>query len=108
MSSNQGFTAKTARDTNDIKLTNLLSLGINYSNDFDNLNISASSTAEYAKPQTKNGIARNELFSYDFAIPRTSTCSAIYGRFKGGLLFLKVMFMVAATSSATHHWHCRG
>jgi hypothetical protein len=66
VSSNQGFTAKTARDTNDIKLSNLLSFGINYSNDFDNLNISASSTAEYAKPQTKNGIARNELFSYDF------------------------------------------
>ena len=66
ISSNQGFTAKTAPDSKDIKLQNLLSLGINYSNDFDNLNISASSTAEYAKPQTKNGIARNELLAYDF------------------------------------------
>jgi hypothetical protein len=66
LSSNQGFTAKTAPDTNDIKLKNLLSLGINYSNDFDNLNISVSSTVEYAKPQSKNGIARNELLAYDF------------------------------------------
>lgn len=68
LSSNQGFTAKTAPDSNDIKLKNLLSLGINYSNDFDNLNISASSTAEYAKPQTKNGVARNELLAYDFGV----------------------------------------
>jgi len=66
LSSNQGFTAKTAPDSKDVKLKNLLSLGINYSNDFDNLNISVSSTAEYAKPQTKNGIARNELMAYDF------------------------------------------
>ena len=66
LSSNQGFTAKTAPDSSDIKLKNLLSLGINYSNDFDNLNISSSATAEYAKPQTKNGIARNELLAYDF------------------------------------------
>ena len=68
LSSNQGFTAKTAPDANDIKLKNLLSLGINYSNDFDNLSISLSSTAEYAKPQTKNGIARNELLAYDFGV----------------------------------------
>ena len=66
LSSNQGFTAKTAPDSNDIKLQNLLSFGVNYSNDFDNLNISASTTAEYAKPKTKNGIARNDLMAYDF------------------------------------------
>jgi len=66
LSSNQGFTAKTAPDTTDIKLKNLFSLGVNYSNDFDNLNISASSTAEYARPKTKNGITRNELLAYDF------------------------------------------
>jgi hypothetical protein len=66
LSSNQGFTAKTAPDSKDVRLENLLSFGINYSNDFNNLNISLSSTAEYAKPQTKNGIARNELLAYDF------------------------------------------
>lgn len=66
LSTNQGFTAKTAPDTNDIKLQNLLSFGINYSNDFDNIKISTSSTAEYAKPQSKNGITRNKLLAYDF------------------------------------------
>lgn len=64
-SSNQGFTSKTAPDSRDLKLRDLWSFGINYSHDFDNLNLSLSSTAETAKPIKNSEINRNDLISFD-------------------------------------------
>lgn len=47
-----------------VNLKNIFSAGINYVNDFDNLNIAISSTVEKAKAKSSN-IKRNDLLSYD-------------------------------------------
>lgn len=68
-SANSGFTANTARDVDLIRIENILSFGANYSEDFDNLGVEISATAE--KGEIKNsksaaGTKRADLFSYDF------------------------------------------
>jgi hypothetical protein len=67
-SANSGFTANTARDVDLIRVTNIFSFAANYSEDFDNLGVEISATAE--KGQIKNskstaGARRADLFSYD-------------------------------------------
>jgi len=64
-SHNQGFTAKTAPDSKDVRLNNLWSMGLNYVNDVDNWHYSFSSTAEYGQAQSLNAIQRKDLLSYD-------------------------------------------
>jgi hypothetical protein len=65
-SQNQGFTANTAPDSRDTKLKNIFSFASNYSHDFDNLNLSLSSSLEMANSKAIDGIARNNLRAIDF------------------------------------------
>jgi hypothetical protein len=70
-SDNDGFTAKTVRDVDSIRMENIISFGTNYSHDFDNLNLALSATTE--KAQVKNskstyGVERYDLFSYDLGL----------------------------------------
>lgn len=67
-SANNGVSSTTARDVDLIQIQNIFSFGANYSQDFDNLGVEISATAE--KGQIKNsksaaGTQRNDLFSYD-------------------------------------------
>ncbi len=69
-SANNGFTANTARDVDIIRIKNIFSFGANYSQDFDNVGVAFSSTAE--KGQIKNsksaaGTQRQDLIAYDLA-----------------------------------------
>lgn len=69
-SANSGLTADTARDVDLIQIKNIFSFAANYSEDFDNLGVEISATAE--KGQIKNsksavGTQRADLFSYDLA-----------------------------------------
>jgi len=63
---NQGFTANTAPDSRDTKLKNIFSFATNYSHDFDNLNLSLSSSFESATSKSSGGVARNNLRAFDF------------------------------------------
>jgi hypothetical protein len=70
-SSNNGFTQTTVYDSNQSRMENIISVGANYSHDFDNLNLALSATGE--KAQVKNSkstyrIERYDLLSYDFGI----------------------------------------
>lgn len=66
-----GLSANTAHDIDDIHLKNILAIGLNYSEDFDNFSLAISSTAE--KAQIKNSaskiaVERKDLFAYDFGL----------------------------------------
>ncbi|MFM7557366.1 MAG: hypothetical protein ACKO46_02195, partial [Alphaproteobacteria bacterium] len=65
-SANQGFTTKTAPASQDNKIRNIYSFGVNYNADFDNLNVALSSTAEYGKSQKFQNISKENLLAYDF------------------------------------------
>lgn len=69
-SANSGFTADTALDVDLMQITNIVSFGANYSEDFDNLGVTISATSENG--QVKNsksaaGVERSNLAAYDFA-----------------------------------------
>jgi hypothetical protein len=67
-SSQNGISSNTAKDLDYIKLKNILAIGLNYVEDFENLAVAFSATAEKAKYQkNKNisSIARNDLMAYD-------------------------------------------
>jgi hypothetical protein len=69
-SNNNGFTANTARDVDLIRVKNIFSFGANYSQDFDNLGVALSATAEKGKTQNSKsaaGVQRADLASYDMA-----------------------------------------
>jgi hypothetical protein len=73
-SNDNGFTANTARDVDLIRIKNIFSFGANYSQDFDNLGIALSATAE--KGQIKNskstlGTERQSLLAYDAGLTLT-------------------------------------
>ena len=62
-SSNIGFTRQVARDVSYTRIENILSLGANYSEDFDNLGVEFFATAEKGKIRNTN---RGDLSAYDF------------------------------------------
>lgn len=66
-----GLSANTAHDIDDIHLKNILAIGLNYAEDFDNFSLAISSTAEKAQIQnssSKSGFERHDLLAYDFGI----------------------------------------
>lgn len=67
-SNSNGFTQTTVYDSNQARLENIFSAGVNYTHDFDNINLLLSATAE--KSQVKNskstyGVQRQDLMAYD-------------------------------------------
>lgn len=62
-SSNLGVTKQVARDVNYTKIEDIFSLGASYSEDFDNLGVELSATAEKGKIKNTN---RGDLSAYDF------------------------------------------
>jgi len=66
-----GLSANTAYDVDDIHLKNILAIGLNYAEDFDNFSLAISSTAEKAQIEnsaSKLGVERNDLLAYDLGI----------------------------------------
>ena len=71
---NNGITSNIGRDVDLTSINNILSFGANYSEDFENVGLMLSATAE--KGQIKNssansGIQRANLLAYDFAATLT-------------------------------------
>lgn len=69
-SNSNGVTANTARDVDLIRIKNIFSFGANYSQDFDNLGVAFSTTAERGEIKNSKssfGVERADLFSYDMA-----------------------------------------
>ena len=67
-SSQNGISSNTAKDLDRIKLKNIFAIGLNYIEDFDNLAVAFSATAEKAKYHKNNNISsidRNDLMAYD-------------------------------------------
>jgi hypothetical protein len=65
----QGVTANTTFNNNNFLIKDIFSFGLNYSDSFDNLGVTASATAEKGKANNSyslDHIARNDLFAYDF------------------------------------------
>jgi hypothetical protein len=62
-SANIGLTKQVARDVNFTRIDNILSVGANYAEDFDNLSVEFSATAEKGKIRNS---ARADLSAYDF------------------------------------------
>lgn len=70
-SHNNGFTANTAYDSENIRLKNILSVGVNYLEDFNNLGVAISSTAEKANVQNSRSslnAKRYDLMAYDIGM----------------------------------------
>lgn len=73
-SSNQGVTATTVQDVDQIQINNIISFGANYSDNFENLGFAFSATAEKGKVQnskSNSAVQRNDLSSYDIATTLT-------------------------------------
>ena len=64
-SSLNGFTAKSAYDSNDVRLKNIVSMGANYFRDFDNIKLALSSTFEYGQNSSQHGAQRRNLKAFD-------------------------------------------
>lgn len=62
-SSNIGITKQVARDVNYTRIENIFSVGANYAEDFDNLGVEFSATAEKGKIRNSG---RSDLSAYDF------------------------------------------
>ncbi len=70
-SADNGVTANVSSDVDYLRLKNIFAIGVNYVEDFDNLSLAISSTAEKAKVDNSNAIysaPRHDLFSYDFGV----------------------------------------
>lgn len=66
-----GLSANTADDNDDIHLKNILAIGLNYSEDFDNFSLAISSTAEKAQIENSANnlpVERKDLMAYDFGV----------------------------------------
>ena len=89
---NIGLTKQTAYDVAAVRYENIISLGANYEQDFDNLGMLLSATAE--KAQVKNakssfGVERGNLFSYDVGASFSYfgfTVGASYGSWGSSML----------------------
>lgn len=69
-SANNGVTSTNIYDVDFIRVKNIFSFGANYSEDFDNLGVAFSATAEKGKTQNSKsatGVQRADLASYDMA-----------------------------------------
>lgn len=67
-SSQNGLSANTARDLDYLRLKNIFAFGVNYVEDFDNLTLAISATAEKAaikNSKSINSIQRQDLAAYD-------------------------------------------
>jgi hypothetical protein len=90
-SANNGATYTNIYDVDFIRIKNIVSLGANYSEDFNNLGVALSATAEKGKTQnSKSPIAvqRDNLFSYDLAASLSYfgfTLGASYGSWGNSL-----------------------
>ncbi len=85
-SSNIGFTKQVMRDVNSTQIKDIFSLGANYSEDFDNLGVEISATAERGK--VKNNSQHSDLSAYDFGTSLSYfgfTLGASYGSWGSSL-----------------------
>ena len=84
-SNNEGITSQTARDLDLIRIENISSFGLNYHEDFDNVGIAISATAENGQIKNSKSLAgfeREDLFAYDFGASASYfgfTLGASYG-----------------------------
>ncbi len=91
-SNNIGFTKQTALTINTIRIENIFSFAANYSQNFDNLEVAISATAE--KGQVRNarstyGVSHGDLFSYDLGATLSYfgfTLGASYGSWGSSLM----------------------
>lgn len=106
-SSNNGITSTNVYDIDLIRIKNIFSFGANYSEDFDNLGVMISATAE--KGQTQNsksaaGVERANLFSYDTAASLSYfgfTLGASYGSWGNSLQPKNGIYSCDYNSNAT-------
>ena len=90
-SANNGLTANTSRDIESIRIKNIFSFGVNYSQDFDNLAAAFSATAEKGKVKNSKSAAndqRNDLMAYDIGASLSYfgfTLGASYGSWQKSL-----------------------
>jgi len=87
-SSNSGFTSTKYYNSKAIKIINIASFGANYSQDFDNLGLEISTTAEQGKVKNYDAQNRSNLFSYDFGATLSYfgfSVGASYGDWKKSL-----------------------
>lgn len=67
-SADSGITSTKYYNVNGIRIKNIMSFGVNYSEDFDNLGVEISATAERGKMQNSQssiGVERSDLAAYD-------------------------------------------
>jgi hypothetical protein len=67
-SADSGITSTKYYNVNGIRIKNIMSFGVNYSEDFDNLGVEISATAERGKMQNSQssiGVERSDLEAYD-------------------------------------------
>ena len=90
-SAKSGLTANTARDVPSIHIQNIFSFGANYSQDFDNLGVAFSATAEKGKVKNSKsaiGDQRDDLMAYDLGASLSYfgfTLGASYGSWQKSL-----------------------
>ncbi len=73
-SNNNGITSTNVHDLDAVRIQDILSFGTNYSNNFDNLGLAISATAEKGKTNNSKsaaGVSRANLFAYDLATTLT-------------------------------------
>lgn len=106
-SANNGITSTNIYDIDFIRVKNIFSFGANYSEDFDNLGVALSATAE--KGHTENSkstfaVQRENLFSYDMAASLSYfgfTLGASYGSWGNSLQPKNGIYSCDYNSSAT-------
>jgi hypothetical protein len=69
--SNQGFTTRTSKNIDEVRIDNIVSAALSYSDYFDNLGIAFAGTLEKGNVRNRKstfGVERSDLFAYDFGL----------------------------------------